>query len=89
MKFCPLYLAAFLRLEYLDQASGPYLIIASVKPEINDNFSNGFYLRNFENILWLRGYRSDGFDGWPGRNELKISDLEFQTQKSPRRLTRG
>jgi hypothetical protein len=62
LKFCPLYLAAFLRLEYLDQASGPYLTIASVKPEINDNFPNGFYLRNFENVLWLRGYRSDGFD---------------------------
>jgi len=38
------------------------LTIASVKPEINDNFPNGFYLRNFENVLWLRGYRSDGFD---------------------------
>jgi len=29
------------------------LTIASVKPEINDNFPNGFYLRNFENVLWL------------------------------------
>lgn len=70
LKFCPLYLAAFLRLDYLDQASGPYLTVASIKPEIDENFPNGFYLRNFENALWLRGFKADGFDGWPGTNEF-------------------
>jgi hypothetical protein len=58
-----LYLAAFLRLDYLDQASGPYLTIASIKPEIDENFPNGFYLRSFENVLWLRVYKADGFEG--------------------------
>jgi hypothetical protein len=70
LKLCPLYLAAFLRLDYLDQADGPYLTIASNKPEIDENFPNGFYLRNVENVLWLRGYKADGFDGWPGTNEF-------------------
>lgn len=70
LKLCPLYLAAFLRLDYLDQAEGPYLTIASSKPEIDEGFPNGFYLRNFEDVIWLRGYKSDGFDGWPGTNEF-------------------
>lgn len=70
LKLCPLYLAAFLRLDYLDQADGPYLTIASNKPESDNDFPNGFYLRNFENALWLRGYKADGFDGWPGTNEF-------------------
>ncbi|MGE3611276.1 MAG: hypothetical protein AB7I27_16910 [Bacteriovoracaceae bacterium] len=69
LKLCPLYLAAFLRLAYLDQNEGPYLTIAS--GEIKDkNFPRGFYLRNFENSLWLRGYNADGFSGWPEANEF-------------------
>lgn len=70
LKLCPLYLAAFLRLEYLDQPSGPYLTIASNKPEPNESFPNGFYIRNFENVLWLRGYKADSFSGWPQQNEF-------------------
>jgi hypothetical protein len=70
LKLCPLYLAAFLRVNYLDQPDGAYLTIASHKPEADENFPNGFYLRNFENALWLRGYRSDGFSGWPESNEF-------------------
>lgn len=70
LALCPLYLAAFLRLTYLNQAEGSYLTIASVKPEANEDFPNGFYLRNLENVLWLRGYKADGFDGWPGTNEF-------------------
>ncbi len=70
LKLCPLYLAAFLRLQYLDQPAGPYLTIASKKLEADENFPNGFYLRNFENALWLRGYRADGFAGWPGKNDF-------------------
>lgn len=70
LRLCPLYLAAFLRLEYLDQPDGPYLTVASQKPNEDENFPNGFYLRNFENALWLRGYRADGFSDWPGSNEF-------------------
>ena len=70
LKMCPLYLAAFLRLEYLDQPEGPYLTVASLKPIDDETFPNGFYLRNIENTLWLRGYRADGFADWPGSNEF-------------------
>lgn len=70
LKPCPLYLGAFLRLEYVDQAPGPYLTIASRKPEKDESSPNGFYIRNFENALWLRGYRADDFCDWPEQNEF-------------------
>lgn len=70
LSLCPLYLAAFLRLEYLEQEEGPYLTIACEKPEMGEAYPNGFYLRNIENTLWLRGYQADGFDNWPGSNEF-------------------
>lgn len=70
LSLCPLYLGAFLRLEYLDQPEGPYLTIASAKPESNENYPNGFYLRNFENNFWLRGYRADDYCEWPAENEF-------------------
>jgi hypothetical protein len=67
---CPLYLAAFLRLEYLDQPEGPCLTIASTKPESDPNYPNGFYIRNYEKSLWLRGYRADDFCEHPKGNEF-------------------
>ena len=70
LSLCPLYLAAFLRLEYLNQTEGPYLTIACEKPERDEAYPNGFYLRNIDNTLWLRGYKADGFDNWPGTNEF-------------------
>lgn len=70
LKLCPLYLSAFLRLEYLDQPEGPYLTIASSKPENDENYPNGLYIRNFEKVLWLRGYRADDFCEWPPQNEF-------------------
>lgn len=59
LKPCPLYLAAFLRLDYLDQEDGPYLHVASKKPVDEPSYPNGFYIRNLEGSLWLRGYRAD------------------------------
>ena len=70
LKLCPLYLGAFLRLEYLDQTQGPYLTVASAKPENDENYPNGFYLRNFENSLWLRGYRASDDYEWPMDSEF-------------------
>jgi len=67
---CPLYLAAFLRLEYLDQPEGAYLTVASPRPESDENHPCGFYLRNFENSLWLRGYRAMGECDHPASNEF-------------------
>lgn len=70
LKLCPLYLGAFLRLEYLEQPDGPYLTIASIKPEGDENYPNGFYIRNHGNSLWLRGYRAYGRCEWPSENEF-------------------
>ncbi len=74
LRACPLYLSAFLRLEYLDQPEGPYLTLASAQPEKDDNYPTGFYIRNFENSLWLRGYRAIGEAEWPQDNEFIFLD---------------
>lgn len=70
LKLCPLYLGAFLRLEYLDQPEGPYLTVASVKPEKDEDHPSGFYLRNFDNSLWLRGYQATNDYQWPIESEF-------------------
>lgn len=70
LRTCPLYLAAFLRLQYMDQPEGPYLTIASVQPENGDDYPNGFYIRNFDSSLWLRGYLASGACEWPMENSF-------------------
>jgi hypothetical protein len=70
LDLCPLYLAAFLRLQYLDQPAGAHLTVASERP--SGEWPNGFYIRNFENILWLRGYQADDFCDWPDQNEFNF-----------------
>ncbi len=70
LKLCPLNLAAFLRLECLDQAEGPYLHIASAKPKQDEEYPTGFYIRNLEGVLWLRGYRSSDDWEWPVDSEF-------------------
>lgn len=70
LKFCPLYLAAFLRLEYLEQPEGPHLTIANEILESDNSYPKGFYIRKNEGELWLRGYRADGFADWPEGNEF-------------------
>lgn len=67
---CPLYLAAFLRLEYMDQPEGMYLTVASIRLENDENFPTGFYIRNLEHSLWLRGYRAIGQTDHPTNNEF-------------------
>lgn len=70
LSLCPLNLGAFLRLEYLDQAEGPYLIVASLKPESGEDIPNGFYLRNIKDSLWLRGYKASDDYAWPLESEF-------------------
>lgn len=70
LKQCPLALGAFFRLAYLGQPEGPYLTIASIKPEQDENFPNGFYVRNTDNALWLRGYRASDDYRWPTESEF-------------------
>lgn len=70
LSLCPLELGAFLRLEYLEQPEGPYLTIASKTPNDDREYPNGFYVRNYEGRLWLRGYRSDDDYPWPINSEF-------------------
>ena len=70
LSLCPMCVGAFLRLEYLEQPEGPYLTIASELPNGDDNYPNGFYLRNYEGKLWLRGYRADTDCSWPIESEF-------------------
>jgi hypothetical protein len=70
LQVCPLYLGAFLRLQYSSQPEGPYLTIASPLLEGDENYPTGFYIRNFDNSLWLRGYRALGQTEWPPENEF-------------------
>lgn len=70
LKLCPLYLGAFLRLDYLEQPEGPHLTIASARLDRDDSNPSGFYIRNHEGSLWLRGFRAEGECDWPEGNEF-------------------
>lgn len=70
LKLCPLVLAAYLRLEYLDQPEGPYLKVASPKAGQQDHEPRGLYLRNLEGVLWLRGYCAS--DDWEAPLEMEF-----------------
>lgn len=74
LKLCPLHLAAYLRLGYLDQPEGPYLTVASARLESDESYPRGFYVRNLEKTLWLRGYCAS--DDW----EFPL-DMEFIFQE--------
>lgn len=70
LKLCPTDLAAFLRLQYLDQPPGPYLTVASAKMRDDEEYPNGFYLRHLDGILWLRGYRATSDYIWEPSGEF-------------------
>lgn len=66
LKLCPLEIAPYLRLNYLDQPKskecpkfqaprGAITIASDIIKEDSD-FPKGFYLRNINGELWLRGY---------------------------------
>lgn len=76
-QLCPLELAPYLRLEYLDQpeanvgiaekrqqAPTGSVTIATEKLTNDVNFPNGFYLRRMNGELWLRGYVADDEHIW-------------------------
>lgn len=80
LKLCPLELAVYLRLEYVDQPeyslnnsskrhqapSGSITIASQIETE-DDDFPKGFYLRRINDVLWLRGYLADHLHVWnPG-----------------------
>ena len=80
---CPLELAAYLRLQFMDQpvaapkppsaepGSPPGAITIASKPlDDSEEVPKGFYLRNIDGTLWLRGYWSDAIHVWNGDDVL-------------------
>ncbi|MCM3359864.1 helicase [Psychrobacillus sp. MER TA 171] len=76
LNLCPLEVGPYLRLELLDQPEGNTKIqvpqqapsgsitVASEIVSEDDNFPKGFYLRNIDGVLWLRGYIADDLHVW-------------------------
>ncbi len=64
LELCPIELAPHCRLQFLDQSEGPYLTVASVKTKDDEDYPNGFYLRRYDGVLWLRGYRATSDYVW-------------------------
>ena len=69
---CPLSTGLFLRMQWTDQPesrnsilTGTHaspdgaVIVLSEKPEADDTFPKGLYLRKVDGVLWLRGYICD------------------------------
>ncbi len=61
---CPLEVGPYLRLDYLTQPEGFWIIIASKPPPDHADAPNGFYLRRIDGELWLRGYMADSKHVW-------------------------
>lgn len=67
LDYCPVEIAPFIRLNYMNQKESklnsthenpPDSIVVFSKPFINsDDFPKGFYIRNYEGYLRLRGYK--------------------------------
>lgn len=58
LELCPMELAPYLRLQFLEQPEGSLITVASNKPVQSDTFPNGFYLSRSTESIWLRGYLS-------------------------------
>ncbi|WP_176463548.1 helicase [Oceanobacillus manasiensis] len=74
---CPVELGPYLRLYYLNQPEGykgkhiqpgqaptGSITIASEVIREDDEYPKGFYLRNINGVLWLRGYVADDLHVW-------------------------
>ncbi|MBI1311855.1 helicase [bacterium] len=64
LSLCPLELAPYFRLQYLDQPAGFWITIASPRPTDRGETPTGFYLRRLDDGLWLRGYTADPEHVW-------------------------
>jgi hypothetical protein len=86
LSLCPLELGPHFRLQYLDQPEGqnghpvtqhkaPFGSLTIVSPQISDDDDTpkGFYLRRINDVLWLRGYRSDSNHIWSPEDHLVFS----------------
>jgi hypothetical protein len=80
---CPLELAPYLRLDYLDQPEGHQgqppsehrappgsVTIVSRPIHADDTVPKGFYVRRINGVLWLRGYRAGREHLWDPQDRL-------------------
>ena len=84
---CPLEFAPYIRLTYTDQKSSmiksinrhpPGAIKIFSKPVLeNEDFPRGFYIRNIDGLLWLRGYKCSLDYQWDSKDRMI-----FQTKNS-------
>lgn len=70
LSLCPHITAAYLRLEFLDQESGPYITVASSWFDNGVDTPRGSYLRFMDGKLWLRGYYASEDYLWPIESEF-------------------
>ncbi len=85
LRLCPLELGPHLRLQMQDQPEGKGLLgsaakthqapdgsitIASAPLTEDHEVPKGFYLRNIDGVLWLRGYVADDTHVWNGHDRF-------------------
>ena len=87
VELCPLELAIYLRINFTNQIEGSYLTVASENLQDWREFPNGFYLRSYDDALWLRGYWADTDVIWSTNSEFD-SHWEKGKAKKPR-VNRG
>lgn len=64
LEVCPLRLAPYLRLQFLEQPKANRITISSNKISRDETYPNGFYLIHREDGIWLRGYRASSDNVW-------------------------
>lgn len=86
LSLCPLELGPHFRLQYLDQPEGQNgrpvtqhkaplgsITIVSAPISEDEDTPKGFYLRRINDVLWLRGYRSEPNHIWSPEDHLVFS----------------
>lgn len=58
LSFCSAEVAPYLRIQYKESVEHSGLLTIASLPFKNENMPNGFYLRAYDNHLWLRGYKA-------------------------------
>lgn len=79
LKLCSLESAPFMRLQYLDQPEGFWIMVASELPPTDSDLPSGFYLRRLEDGLWLRGYTADSEHVWDADDHFIFLTSENET----------
>jgi hypothetical protein len=74
LELCPLELAPYLRLQYLDQPEGHWITIASPRPPADSRLPSGFYIRRLPDGLWLRGYVATDDHVWGSDEHFVFCD---------------